>query len=203
DRRKVATAATILYGKGHSRNYIRSRLTQSLAVSVSDKDIQPVSISIGDGNPVEIKRGQSTKLKVVLTRQEGGKQNCVIRPRDFPPKVSCGEVTINADKSEGEVEIKTAGDTPLGTYAIWWQVETKVKLKTNPQMLERAKAYREQLQKLHDDPARTGEKESIVAAIATADARIKAAEASAKDQEFNVFLPTPHVTVRVVAPESK
>ena len=150
--------------------------------------------------PVEVKQGESLSLPIKVTRQEGGKAACVVRPRDLPGGVTVAEVTVAADKSEAKWELKTTPKTAVGTYSLWGQVETKIKIRQNPQALERAQAYRAHLQKLSEDPAKADQLEAIKAAIKTADARVESAKASAKDQELTLFLPSPHVTIRVVDP---
>jgi hypothetical protein len=96
--------------------------------------------------------------------------------------------------------MKPNGDTKPGTYSIWLQAETKIKIRPNPQALQRAQAYRMKLQGLHDDPAQASNLEAIKAAIAAADKRVEAATGAANQQETTVFIPTNHATIRVVQP---
>jgi hypothetical protein len=196
---QVAAPATILWGKGAGRDFVRSRRTSQIFIAVSDRDLSPLTINLGDGSVVEVKKGQSVSVPVTMVRREGGNTNVVLRARDFPPGVSGADVTIAADKSEGNFEIKT-GDTPPGTYSLWLQAETKIKVKPNPQWLQRAQAYRDTLQKLHDDPAQAENLEAIKAAIAEADKAVEAAKPAAAERELTVFLPTSNATLRVVEP---
>ncbi len=199
-----AKPAAIRWGRGRLREFVRSRQTTALTLAVSDKDTLPVSVHFeghhSDGAVAELKKGQSLKIPVKLTRADNGKVNYVLRARDLPPKVTCGDLTIAADKETGELEIKAAGDAPAGTYSLWFQAETKLKVKPNPQSLERAQAYRAHLQKLSEDPANAPQLDAIKAAIKTADQRVNAAQGSAKDQDLTLFLPSPNVTLRVVDP---
>jgi hypothetical protein len=195
-----AAAAVITWGKGGGRDFIRSRLASNLMLGVSAQDVAPISARLGDGSVPEVKKGQSISLPIGLVRREGGQAACVLRPRDLPPGVTVGEVTIPADRSEASCEIKAAAGAAAGTYSLWLQLETKIKLKPNPQALERAQQYRTHLQNLHDDPAQAGNLESIKSAISEADKRIEAAKAAAKEQELTVFLPTSNATFRVVDP---
>ena len=195
-----AIAATIQWGKGAGRDFIQSRLTSSIWASVSENDTSPLSITLGDGTPAEVKKGETLKLPVKLVRREGGQAACVVRPLDLPGGVKAGEMTIPAESSEGEIEFKVeAGATP-GTYSLWAQCETKIKLKPNPQSLERAQQYRSLLQSLHDDPAQATNLEAIKTAIAEADKRVEAAKGMANEKELTVFLPTSIATIRVIEP---
>lgn len=194
-----AKPATFQWGKGYSRDFIQSRLCEELWIA-STEELSPISIALGDGGTLEGKKKASLKLPILLTRQEGGKAVCVLRPRDLPPGVTAGEVNIPADKSEGTLELKITDKAATGTYSLWLQAETKIKVKPNPEILARAQQYRSHLQKLHDDPAQAANLDAIKKAIAAADAKVEAAKPHAKDQELTVYIPSPHVTIRVVDP---
>ena len=195
-----AIAATIQWGKGAGRDFIQSRVTSDLWIAVSESDTSPLLITLGDGNPAEVKKGESLKLPVKLIRREGGQAACVVRPVDLPGGVKAGEVTIPAESSEAEIEFKVEAGASPGTYSLWLQCETKIKLKSNPQGLERAQQYRSLLQTLHDDPAQSANLEAIKAAIAEADKRVEAAKGAANEKELTVFLPTSNATIRVIEP---
>ncbi len=160
----------------------------------------PFRARLGDDTVVEAKKGESLKLPVQLIRREGGQGAVVVRPRDLPAGVKCRELTIAAEKSEGELEIQVESGAAPGTYSLWMQCETKMKWKSNPQELERAQQYRSLLQSLHDDPAQVANLDAIKAAIAEADKRVEAAKATANEKELTVFLPTSNANIRVVEP---
>ena len=190
--------ATTQWGRGGQRDFHRLRKSDDLLIAVSERDLSSIAVSVGDGKTHDLKKGGELKLPIKLTRQESAKNDCVVRPRDLPPNVTAGEVKISKDKSDGELVFKAKDNANPGTYSLWLQCETKIKHKANPQALQRAKAYRDQLQKLHDDPANKDKLESIKAAIKTADAQVESAKGNAKDQDLTVFLPSPSITIRVV-----
>jgi hypothetical protein len=195
-----AVPATIVWGRGGGRDFIRSRISSSLYVAVSDLDLSPLSITLGDDKTIEVKQGQSAAVPIKVTRRDGGKGSIVLRRRDFPSGVTAGDVTVAADKTEGNLALKVAAKAAVGTYSLWLQAETKIKVKPNPQSLERAQQYRAHLQSLHDDPAQADKLESIKSAISAADKQVEAAKSAAKEQELTVFIPTTHATLRVVQP---
>ena len=45
-------------GRGGGRDFIRSRIASSLYVAVSDLDLSPLSITLGDDKTIEVKQGQ-------------------------------------------------------------------------------------------------------------------------------------------------
>ncbi|MEM8669909.1 MAG: hypothetical protein AAGG48_20450 [Planctomycetota bacterium] len=195
----TAKTAILTWGKGAGRDFIRSRLTDQFLLAVSEVDVSPLTIDLGNGEPIEVKKGQAIGVPVKLIRRDGGKANVVLRARDFPPGANGADLTIAADATDGTFQVKT-GNTPPGTYSLWLQAETKIKVKPNPQRLERAQAYRAQLQSLQEDPARAAELEAIKAAIVEADKAIEAAKALAADRELTVYFPTSNATLRVVEP---
>lgn len=197
---REAEYVTIARARGHGRGALQNRITTTLPVHVSQHDLSPLSLTLGDGNVAEVKKGAAISLPIRMVRREGGKTPCVFRPVFLPPGIAAGEVTIAADATEGKIELKQNGDTKPGTYSIWLQAETKIKVRPNPQLLERAQAYRANLQTRHDDPAQAANLESIKAAIIEADKRVEAAKGQANEQELTIFIPTNHATIRVVQP---
>ena len=196
----VATPATHVWGRGGGRDFVRSRISAGLFFSVSDKDLSPVTIGLGDGAVVDVKKGATLTVPIAITRREGGKGACVLRTRDLPAGVTAADVTVAADKNDGKLEIKVSNKALPGTYSLWLQTETKIKLKPDVQTLKRAQDYREHLQILHDDPAQAAQLEAIKAAIGAADKQIEAAKAEAKEQPLTVYIPSPNLTFRVVDP---
>lgn len=195
-----AVPVMIARARGHGRGAVRNRVTTTLPIHVSELDLSPLTLTLGDGNIAEVKPGESLSLPIRMVRREGGKTPAIFRPINFPPGVAAGEVTIAADATEGKIELKPNAATKPGTYSIWLQAETKIKVRSNPQALERDQAYRAKLQSLHDDPAQAANLESIDAAIVEADKRVEAAKGQANEQELTVFIPTNHATIRVVQP---
>jgi len=198
--RQAAVPATIQRAPGAGRDFIQSRLTTGLQVAVSEQDVSPLTVRLGDGDVPQVKQGETLTLPVRMTRREGGNVVCVLRPRDLPANVTAGEIKVEAEQVESKVELKVAPNVAVGRYSIWLQGETKVKVRKNPQLLERAEAYRVQLQAIHDDPAQAANLEAIKAAIAEADKAVEAAKGSAKPQDITIFVPTNVVTFQVLEP---
>jgi len=195
-----AVPAVIQWGKGAGRDFIQTRLTDSLWLSVSELDEIQLTAQLGTAETVEVKKGEAVKIPVKLGRQEGGKAAVVARARHFPPGIKTADLTIPAENNEGEIEIKSEASAVAGTYSLWMQVETKIKVQPNPQAIERAQAYRDLLQKELDNAGDEGNAESIKAAITEADKAVEAAKNASKEKEITVFLPTNTVNLRVIDP---
>lgn len=198
--RVTATPVTQVWGRGAGRDFVQSRISAGLSFHVSDRDLAPITIRSGDAKVAEIKKKETLSIPVSIVRREGGSEPCVLRARNLPPGVTIADVTVAKDKNEGALKVSVSDKALSGTYSLWLQVETKLKLKPNAQALERAQAYRKQLQTLHDDPAQAAQLESIKAAIVAADKKVEAAKAEAKEQQLTVYIPSPNLTIQVVDP---
>lgn len=195
-----ATRKVLNRARDDQRDSVQSRITSQLVIGVNEVDMSPISIAWDSPAVVDVKQGETLSLVAKLTRREGAAEPVVLRPYDLPAGTAAAEVTIPADQSEGTLQIQVPAAVAMGTHTFSVQAETNLKLKPNPQALERAQAYRAHLQQLHDDPARAGELEAIQAAILVADQRVEAARAAANEQPLTAFIATPTVTLRVVAP---
>ena len=195
-----ATPVTQVWGRGAGRDFIQSRVNADLKFHVSSQDISPLTIRVGDANVAQVKKAATLSVPIVITRREGGAEACVLRAKNLPPGVTMADVTVAKDKAEGKLELKVSDKALPGTYSLWLQVETKLKLKANVQALERTQDYRKHLQTLHDDPAQAAQLEAIKAAIVAADKLVEAAKAEAKEQQVTVYIPTPNLTIQVVDP---
>lgn len=198
--RFAATPITQVWGRGAGRDFVQSRVSMDLSFHVSDRDLAPISVRVGDGKVDKIKKTETLTVPVTIIRREGGSEPCVLRARNLPPGVKIADITVAKDKTEGELKVSVSDKALPGTYSLWLQVETKLRIKPNAQALERAQAYRKHLQTLHDDPAQADRLEAIKAAIVAADKKVEAAKVEAKEQQLTVYIPTPNLTIQVVDP---
>lgn len=66
--KQTAIPATILWGRGGGRDFIRSRLSSELYLAVSEQDLAAITISLGESSVPEVKKGESLKIPIKLTR---------------------------------------------------------------------------------------------------------------------------------------
>ncbi|TWU22934.1 hypothetical protein Pla52o_24670 [Novipirellula galeiformis] len=197
---ETAVATTLQLARGGGRDSIRSRITSEVVVAVSEEDVSPLTMRLGDASVADVKVAEALSVGIQLTRREGGNDACVLRPISLPPGVTIAEVTVPADQSEATCTIQTSAKTPAGIYSLSLMAETKIKVRPNPQSLAQAEEARAQLQSLHDDPTQAANLDAIKAAIVEADKRVEAAKKAAAEQTLTVFIPTNLVTFRVVVP---
>ncbi len=197
---REAIPTVIQWGKGAGRDYIQTRQTDAIWVSVSELDQAQISATFGGETTIEVKKGESVKIPVKLQRNEGGKAACVARARHFPPGIKAADLTIPPENNEGACEIKAEPAAAAGTYSLWLQLETKIKIKPNPQALQRAEAYRARLQTLIETSTEEENLDSLKSAAAEADKLVEAAKKAANEKEITVYLPTTNATLRVIDP---
>ena len=198
DHVRSAVPATIVRGPGGTRGFVWSRLASELVLSISDRDLAPLSIQLGEDSPIEARRGSSTALPIRLTRRDGGKEGFLIRARDAPPGAYAPEVTIPAEASEYKMDLIVPPGTAVGTYSMWLQAEAPLTFKPNLQALQRAEQFRADLAARLEKADRESEREAIEKAIKAAEERIEAAKPGAQDQRLIVHLPSTHVEIRII-----
>ncbi len=148
-------------------------------------------------------RGGKLPLPIKVARRPGGADKAVLRAQGLPPKVTLADVTIDGKDSEAKPELTIAADAPVGEATLWFQVETKVKFRNNPQAMERAEATKAALEKIQADPARAAEKDAVAAALKAATDKIAQLKDPTAEKDVAVFLPTNSVRIKIVEAPSK
>ena len=194
-----ATAAALTWENIPSWNSLISRLSQQLVLFVNDKDTLPVTFNVGTDQPLVMARGGKLPLPIAVARRPGGADKAVLRAQGLPPKVTLADVTIEGKDNEAKPELVIAADAPVGEATLWFQVETKVKFRNNPQAMERAEATKAALEKIQADPARAAEKDAVTAALKAATDKIAALKDPTAEKDVAVFLPSNSVRIKIVA----
>jgi hypothetical protein len=194
-----ARTATVVWPASPTHNAIVSRQTKQLFLGVNSQDTAPLLVQLGDGQVLEVKQGEKLSIPIKVTRRAGGDAACVLRPQNLPAKVTLGELTIPADKSEAVAALTVAGDAPLGESTFWMQNETKIKWRENPQRLEREQAYLAKLNEALAQADAATDKSPIEAAIKTATERVEELKKQTAEKQLTVWLPTTTQRIRVVA----
>lgn len=193
-----AMSAALTWENIPSWNSLIGRLSQQLVLFVNEKDTLPVTFQVGSDQPLVMARGGKLPLPVAVARRPGGADKAVLRAQGLPPKVTLADVTIEGNVNEAKPELVIAPDAPVGESTLWFQVETKVKFRNNPQAMERAEATKAALEKIQADPARAAEKDAIAAALKAATDKIAQLKDPTAEKDVAVFLPTNSVRIKIV-----
>lgn len=198
-----ARVASVTQGATPNRNATQHAIVDDLFIAVSEPDLAPLTVQLGDGSVPEVKVGEKLKLPITLTRQPGSAGECTLRPKDLPPKTKLGEIKIAGDKSAGELELAIEGNARPGTYTFWLETETKVKWHRNPQSLERAEAALVAMQKEAEAGAPNTDAATLQELINAKTADVERLKKETAEKDVTVYIPSNHARFRVVAADAK
>jgi hypothetical protein len=130
---RAAVPVTILANKGGNRDFTPMRICDQLAIAIDDMSMSHLSIRLGDPLRADnflapVKCGETLRLPITISRQDGGQETVKIYARDLPPGVAAADVVIDAGQSTGNLELAVESNTAPGVYSIWVLGETKIKL---------------------------------------------------------------------------
>jgi hypothetical protein len=115
---RTARPATMLSAGVHNIVTPRSRLARDLVVGVAAGESAPLALDLGTSAVLEMARPGIVKFPVDLIRRGEFKGAVTLVALSLPPDATSKEaVTIEADKSSAELEIKLGKNTPLGVYS--------------------------------------------------------------------------------------
>lgn len=202
DQQVEAHYAAVINGKTPHRNAIETALCNDLAVALTDEDLAPVTISLGEADPINVAQGSSVKVPVNVTRRAGGINDCTLRAQNLPPKVKVGDVKVPKDKSAVEFELKIPADLPPGPYSLWMQAETKIRWRRNPQSLTRAESYLAQLNTALETGTPSIEKAKLETAIKSQTAVVEQLKKQTAEKDVAVWVPTNPLRFSVIPAKS-
>ncbi len=193
-----ATPAAITWEQIPSWNALTSRIAEQLVLYVNNKDTLPVTFAVGSSETLVMARGGKLTVPVAVTRRPGGEQAATMRAQGLPAKATLADVAVDAKATEVKPEIAVAADAPASESTLWFQVETKVKFRNNPQAFERLDAQRKELEKLQADPARAADKDKIAAELKKVTDQINQLKDPTSEKELAVFIPSNSVRIKII-----
>lgn len=193
-----AYTATVSWPAIPVYNVVQNRLSADLMLCISSLDTAPISITVGGPEVVEVKQGEKLSLPIRLTRRAGGDVACTLRARNLIPKVTAPDVTIAADKAEGNCEVTVAADAPLGEFSLYLSAESKLKWRDNPQSLTRAEEHLAKLNMLLAAEQDASQKTKLDEAIKQTTTEVENLKKSTAEKEITVWLPSSTQRIRVV-----
>lgn len=137
---------------------VPSRLVERLQICVSEKEVAPQVLTIGDGKPLETSRGGILKIPYTVKRVEGSAGNLIGFPNDFPPNTNAQQVNIGGNE-KGEFELRFQANTVPGTYSFYLAgFNQGLQYKRNPELAEKAKLRQERIAKILMDAQQQAQK---------------------------------------------
>ena len=127
---------------------VPARLVERIQVCVTEAELAPQLLTIGDGKLIETSRGGIVKLPYQLKSREGVAGNLIAFPMDFPPQTNAPQVNVGAAAS-GEFQLTFNGQTVPGTYTFYLAgFNQGLQYKRNPEAAAKAKERQERIAKI-------------------------------------------------------
>ncbi len=134
---------------------VPARTVDRVQICVSDQEVAPALLTIGNGQPFETPRGGILKIPYQLKLEQGAAGNLIGFPIDFPPNTNAQQVGIGTNAS-GEFELRFQANTPPGKYSFYLSgFHQGVTYRRNPEAAERAKARQERVGKILETAQQT------------------------------------------------
>lgn len=127
-----ARHATMVWGGALNSVTPRARLARSLAVAVTDAETAPFAIT-STATAVDAVKAAKVQIPVKLTRRGEFKGVVTLTPFPLPPGVRPPSLELNAETSEGNLELALGANTPPGTYSMMLTGSSAVSYARNPE----------------------------------------------------------------------
>lgn len=124
------------------------RRTASLELAVLPAGQAPISVSLGDGKPLETSLGGKIKIPVKINRRNFSEAIKLVA-ESLPGQLKPGDLTIPKDKSDATLEVFVKDkNTKTGVYTFSFKGDAKFKFSRNPEAASRAEAEHKKLDEL-------------------------------------------------------
>jgi hypothetical protein len=122
---RTARAGTIVWPGQQNGPPGVARMAANLALAVGAESAQFTASA--DGGPKwEAARGGKLQIPIKITCRSGFADKLTLNPLDLPPNVQAGNVTINADQTEGKLALSVGNTAPLGTFTFYLRADAKL-----------------------------------------------------------------------------
>jgi hypothetical protein len=174
---REARGGSLVWGSNdRNQQPIRSRMTETIALAVTDKETSPLKIELGQGKVFETSLAGKLQIPVKVTRRGDFKANLKLNDVGAPREMRINDVDIAADASEGTLAVEVQNKLTPGTYTVVLQAATQLQnYRRNPEAAEEAQRIAKEIEKLAGDAANRAKQ----AAEAKAAAEKAAAETAA------------------------
>ncbi len=163
-----------------------SRLTQEFTLAVSELELAPFTVQIGDGKPLEMSKAGTLDVPVKVTRRENFKGNVALVANamtGMPNTIRVANLTLNANQSEGTIKVEVLNNALPEPLSFYMLATTQVDYQRNLEMVAKAEEYQKKIDGLTadaDKAAKTAADEAKKATDAKAAADKAAADAAAQ-----------------------
>ncbi|HVW36702.1 MAG TPA: PPC domain-containing protein, partial [Pirellulales bacterium] len=173
---REARPAALVWSGQQRQAAARSRLTNDLALSVSDSEPAPFSIEPKDTAHWETSRAGKLEIPLVVKRRDGfsGPIQLAVAglPRGFQ---RVNNLAIDGKADTAKLSLNVPANAPLGSFSLYLRATARHNYRRNPQAAEAAAKRKEELAML--------ESELVKAAKAAGEAKREAEKAAAETEK--------------------
>ncbi|MEX2140708.1 MAG: hypothetical protein WD894_15710 [Pirellulales bacterium] len=182
DVAREARGGSLVWGSNdRNQQPIRARMTETIAIAVTDKETSPLKIELGAGKVFETSLAGKLQIPVKVTRRGDFKGNLKLNDVGSPREIRINDVDIAAGASEGSLALDVRNNLTPGTYTFVLQAATQFpNYRRNPEAAEEAERLAKELKKAAGDAANAAKQ----AADAKAAAEKAANEAAATAKQM-------------------
>lgn len=139
---RPARSGTIKWGtQNRQADPPKYRPSRDLTLVINDKEVEPATIQIGDGNLVTTSLGGKVTLPVTITRRGEWKTPIKLTRAGTPDQIVPKDMNLDNNTTSGNFELELfRQDVPVGTYTFYMRAEGNVSYERNPAAIAAAEA---------------------------------------------------------------
>lgn len=124
---RSARAGSLVWGSKNMQEEVPSaRLTRDLGMAVIDAESAPATVTLGDGNMIEMEPGAKIELPIKVARRGDFKDALKLSVTGLPKEVKVGDVNVAGEEGKVEIDLSKI-KMPEGTYTIILKGTAKMK----------------------------------------------------------------------------
>jgi hypothetical protein len=152
---REARGGSLVWGSNdRNQQPIRARMTEGIAIAVSDKETAAAKIELGGGGVLETSLAGKLSIPVKVTRRGDFKGNLKLNDEAMPREIRINDVDVGGGAGEATVTLDVRNNATPGTYTFVMQATTQLpNYRRNPQAAEEAEKAAKELEKIATEAA--------------------------------------------------
>jgi hypothetical protein len=180
---REARGGSLVWGSNdRNQQPIRARMTETVAIAVTDKETSPLKIDFGSGQVIETSLGGKLEIPIKISRRGELKGNLKLSDVGSPRELRVNDVDIAEGATEAKLPLEIKKEIGAGTYSFVLQTSAQVpNFRRNPEAADEAQRVLKELEKLAADATAAAQQLSTqkgVADKAASDAAAAAKQAA-------------------------
>jgi hypothetical protein len=176
---REARGGSLVWGSNdRNQQPIRARMTENVAIAVTDKEMAPAKVELGAGQMLETSLAGKLEIPVKVTRRGDFKANLKLNDVAAQREIRIADVDVAAGANEAKITLDVRNNATPGTYTLVMQAATQLQnYRRNPEAAELAERVAKELEKAATDAASVAKQAADAKAAADKSANEAAAAA--------------------------